>query len=51
MYTIISNSGDYWELPYCTTREEAESYMGLKFSQEEIAERELEVIDTSEVDE
>lgn len=51
MYTIVSNTGDYWELPKCTTREQAELYMGLKFSQEEISEHELEVIDISEADE
>lgn len=50
MYTIISNTGDYWELPNCTTREQAEIYMGLKFSKEEIEKQELEVIDTSDTD-
>lgn len=44
MYTIIANNGDYWETN-CRTRKEAEQYMNLKFTQEEIESLELEILE------
>lgn len=35
MFIIITNTGDYWELPYAKTFRDAKREMFLKFSEEE----------------
>lgn len=45
MYIAINNVGDYWELPNMQTREEAETWLRLRFSAEEIREYEWEIVE------
>ena len=45
MFVIIMNDGDYRELPYAKSREEAERMMLNLYSWEEIEEKEMEVVE------
>ena len=48
MYYIITNTGDYIELPHARTRAEAEAELNLRFTTAEIEEQEIELINTED---
>ena len=45
MYIAINNVGEYWELPNAQTREDAETWLQLRYSAEEINEYEWEIVE------
>lgn len=44
MFTIITNTGDYWELPHAKTFKDAKTEMFLMFTKEEAKEKEASLI-------
>lgn len=45
MFCIVTNTGDYQELPHCRTLEEARIEFGLRYTAEEIEDLEAEIIE------
>ena len=45
MFCAINNKGEYYELVFCSTRAEAETWLGLLLGPKRIAEEEWEIVE------